>query len=239
MEYAGADWINKSLLHGENVIISDLGRDVADLLGEVFKGIYHLDFRALHRVNWADDYVICFVLSYTPLATYDFNLLTMLVFLCHHMAIRLEIYPVAPGRLEMQFHRRNRTGDQYHRHPRLQEAVDLFNKFVSIPETDPLPVNEIEDNFIHNKYGYCYYEIEQDKTPLIFNLYVYPQYRKQGHARKILEFVMNEIRQTGYTGMINIEVSPREDSISRESLAGFYSSLGLNLINCGQDGKNE
>ena len=68
------------------------------------------------------------------------------------------------------------------------------------------------ENFIHDKFGYCYYAIESDKIPIIFNLYVEPEYRKQGHARKYLQYVINEIRKTGYNGIIEIEVNPRDKS---------------------------
>ena len=89
--------------------------------------------------------------------------------------------------------------------------------------------SETED-FIHNKYGYCYYNIEPGKNPIIFNLYVHPQYRRKGHAKKLLRYVINEIRQTGYKDEIDIEVSPRENSISVEKLALFYKSMDLNII---------
>jgi len=48
----------------------------------------------------------------------------------------------------------------------------------------------INDDFIHNKFGYCYYEIEPGKNPIIFNLYVHPEYRRKGHAKQILEYVI-------------------------------------------------
>jgi GNAT superfamily N-acetyltransferase len=91
-------------------------------------------------------------------------------------------------------------------------------------------MSEITEDFIHNKYGYCYYEIESGKNPIIFNLFVNPQYRRQGHARWLLEYVINIIRGTGYIGKIDIEVAPREDSIQREQLAEFYISMGLNIL---------
>ena len=88
---------------------------------------------------------------------------------------------------------------------------------------------EINDDFIHNKFGYCYYEIESGKHPIIFNLFVNPQYRRQGHAKWLLHYVINEIRQTGYKGEIDIEAAPRENSIDREKLVIFYASMGLNV----------
>ena len=81
---------------------------------------------------------------------------------------------------------------------------------------------EINDDFIHNKYGYCYYEIEPGKNPIIFNLFVNPQYRRRGHAKWLLQYVINEIRKTGYNGEIGIEASPRENAIEKDKLSNFH-----------------
>ena len=86
------------------------------------------------------------------------------------------------------------------------------------------------ENFIHNKYGYCYYSVEPDSAALIYNLYVEPDYRRKGHAKDLIRFVVREIRESGYNAEIQIEVRPREDSIDTESLATFYKGMGLVLI---------
>lgn len=86
------------------------------------------------------------------------------------------------------------------------------------------------ENFFHDKYGYCYYSIEDSKSALIYNLYIEPEYRRLGHARRILQFVINEIRASGYTEEIEIEVAPRENSIDYGKLVLFYESLGLRKI---------
>jgi GNAT superfamily N-acetyltransferase len=91
-------------------------------------------------------------------------------------------------------------------------------------------MSEINTDFIQTKCGYCHFEIEEGKHPIIWNLYIHPQYRKQGHAKKLLQYVIKEIRDTGYIGEIDIEPDPREDSISYENLCKFYTDLGLNLI---------
>jgi ribosomal protein S18 acetylase RimI-like enzyme len=68
------------------------------------------------------------------------------------------------------------------------------------------------------------------KAPIIFNLYVYPKYRQHGHGRKLLQLVINEIRETGYQGSIRIESIPRENSITLENLIIFYKSMGLEIL---------
>lgn len=87
------------------------------------------------------------------------------------------------------------------------------------------------ENFFHDKYGYCYYSIEPNKPPVIYNLYTEPEYRRKGYARKHIQFVISEIRKTGYSGLIEIEVSPRENSIDVDDLVSFYKSMGLVVIN--------
>ena len=87
------------------------------------------------------------------------------------------------------------------------------------------------DNFFHDKYGYCYYSIPPNENALIYNLYTEPEYRRKGHARKHLQFVIEEIRKSGYTGIIDIKAYPREDSIEYEKLVSFYKSLELNVLN--------
>ncbi len=86
------------------------------------------------------------------------------------------------------------------------------------------------ENFIHNKYGYCYYEIDPVKNPIIYNLFVHPPYRRNGHARKLLQYVINEIKQTGHKGEIVIQASPKDNSIDIEKLANFYTSMGLKIL---------
>lgn len=95
---------------------------------------------------------------------------------------------------------------------------------------------EEHDNFFHDKHGYCYYSIEPGKKPVIFNLYVEPEYRRHGHARRILAYVIGEIRKAGYQGDIEIEVCPRENSILLGQLVAFYKMMGLEILMVGQDG---
>ena len=86
------------------------------------------------------------------------------------------------------------------------------------------------ENFIHNKYGYCYYSIESNNTAIIFNLYVEPGYRQKGHAKNLIHLVIGEIRKIGYTKEILIEAQPREDSISTKNLIAFYKEMGLKIL---------
>ena len=92
------------------------------------------------------------------------------------------------------------------------------------------------ENFFHDKHGYCYYSIELGKKAVIFNLYVNPEYRRHGHARKILTYVIGEIRKAGYQGGIGIEACPRENSILLDQLVAFYKTMGLEILLTGHNG---
>lgn len=84
------------------------------------------------------------------------------------------------------------------------------------------------ETYISTHYGYCYYDL---KNHLIYNLYVYPDYRNKGYAKRLLQYAINEIRQTGYTGEIYIQAEPREDSISKADLISFYKYMELTILN--------
>lgn len=92
-----------------------------------------------------------------------------------------------------------------------------------------------KEDFIHMKFGYCYYTTEKSdawKTgAVIYNLYVHPEYRRQGKSRKLLQYAINEIRESGYMGEIGIEATPRDDSISIDKLISFYKSMNLIVLN--------
>lgn len=123
-QYAGSNWIKRSLKKE----LSPLGENVADLLGDVFAGIYHLDYKALERVNWDDPDVILFTLSYHSMSTVDSDELTRLVILSHDRKLRLEIRAVAPKRLELVFHQRVREGVFYHMCPTIEEHLNTIRE---------------------------------------------------------------------------------------------------------------
>ncbi len=86
----------------------------------------------------------------------------------------------------------------------------------------------IKDDFVQTAYGYCFYNFE-GKNAFIYGLYVYPKHRRQGKARRLLVLVIDEIKATGYDGEIEIEVDPKENSITKEDLENFYRSMGLRV----------
>ena len=118
-DHSGADWVRDCLVHGE---LSELGQQVADLLGVVWRGIYHIDQKRLKEIDWQNPHYIRLRCP-SDLSTFDFDLLTRLVVLAHDMAVRIEVRPLSNRYLEILFHPRSREGDGMHRHPTMEEAV--------------------------------------------------------------------------------------------------------------------
>lgn len=128
MKYSGADWVER-----QGHTLSSIGRDVADLLGWLFQGIYHIE-HVVRKVEWNKEQLITVKIgNEANLATYDFNRLTMLVLICHHMAIRCEICPCNPSLLTLKFSRRQRSDDGFTKHPTIEESIVWFMKNCDIP----------------------------------------------------------------------------------------------------------
>lgn len=117
-KYSGADWLEVSW----QAPLSDLGREVADLLGQVWRGLYHLDFRKVHRADWSNAERVSLVIG-GDLSTWDFDLLTRLVVMCHDRCLRLEVCGCGPGLMRLSFFPRRRDGDMAKRHPTMEDAV--------------------------------------------------------------------------------------------------------------------
>ena len=75
---------------------------------------------------------------------------------------------------------------------------------------------------------YCNWSFEKDYVH-IYNLYVPPKLRGQGHAKKSLQQAINEIRKTGYLGKISIVANPKNNFINIRRLTLFYKNMGLEV----------
>lgn len=128
-KFAGLDWLKANQRVKE---ISPLGERVAELLGEWAGGIYHIN--DITQVEWANTYFIEVNLGYRNMATWDAADLTHLVFLAHWLCIRVEVAPKNRNTLRVLFHGREREGQIYKRHPRLDEAVERFKRGCSLAE---------------------------------------------------------------------------------------------------------
>jgi predicted GNAT family acetyltransferase len=106
-------------------------------------------------------------------------------------------------------------------------------------ENFKLSNNKNKEITVKSKIGYCKYIIEPNKyfvgygnkeLAVIWHLYIYPEYRKQGKAKEILKYIIDKIRNTGYKGDIGIQANPQENSISQRELEKFYKNLGLKIL---------
>ena len=123
MKYAGSDWVQNSLKKE----MSSLGVSVADLLGELYRGIYHLDSGHLNKVDWTDKRYMEILIG-RSLATYDSDDLTRLVFLAHQFCVRVQIEPCNFRYIKMSFSPRQRGGSIFTNHPAIDQALEQFQR---------------------------------------------------------------------------------------------------------------
>ncbi|MCD0155981.1 hypothetical protein [Deinococcus sp. 6GRE01] len=124
--YAGSEWLAANLTYEKKNAPSALGMRVADLLGELALGLYHLPKGALYSTNWSDTHHIEVSLEngYVTLCTVDSNFLTRLVFLAHDYGMRVEIRPRTFSHLTLMFWQRHlREGRTSERHPTAEQAL--------------------------------------------------------------------------------------------------------------------
>lgn len=88
MKYAGANWL---IQLGRLDRSSTLGIKVANVLGQVFSGIYHIDNTVLKKkVRWNDPSCVS-VTVYAGLASFDGDYLTRLALCCQAAGIEVSI----------------------------------------------------------------------------------------------------------------------------------------------------
>ena len=99
--YAGAGWLARQY---KDLEISKLGRDVADILGQVYSGLYHLDDRALFnkkRTDWANDSQIFVVVP----GRLQMTGIDTLIMYCTERKVYVEIEGAAPNYMRLRFYR--------------------------------------------------------------------------------------------------------------------------------------
>lgn len=120
----GAGWLKKAY---KLESMSPLGEAVADLLDDVFWGIYHVNSH-LHKTDWTNDHFIDVVLN-KELHTFDYDHLTRLVVLCHDRLLRMEITGRAPNFLTLTFHQRKvREGRMFDRMPTMEDHIEIIRR---------------------------------------------------------------------------------------------------------------
>ncbi len=128
MKYSGSDWLKNSY---SEKIFSSFGIEVADLLGQVWRGIYHMPASSLRKVNWSHPDFVEINIDKT-LATFDYSNLTELIVLCHDRMIRLEINPLNFRYLKIYFHKRKtREGDICRKMPTIEDHIKEIRNHLS------------------------------------------------------------------------------------------------------------
>ena len=126
MSYAGDyhwEWLKRQKI---DHVCSELGREVANILGYVGCGLYNAPIN-IHKIDWSDPYVIDVIWS-TPLSNWDRPELTLLWVECARRMIRVSIEGCAPHRLRLLFHKREmRHGGISKRLPDVEELVSLVD----------------------------------------------------------------------------------------------------------------
>jgi hypothetical protein len=136
----GSDWVAQRY----DVTLSPFGEEVANLLGELYDGIYHLPevtLKTLGKRDWSDERYISIVVPDDNYSTYDGSLLTRLVLLCHDRCIRCEVEAARNGFLRLVFSKRDRMEKGFSTyHPFLEETVANWRKEHIRPD-EPLNLN--------------------------------------------------------------------------------------------------
>lgn len=128
-KHRGADWV--AAYYG--VTPSKLGTAVANLLGHVYQGIYHLNTTSLGKVDWGCPHRVSVVIPDGGgyVSTVDYDVMTKLVVMCHDYMMRMEVTAAAPGWLRLNFTRRfhrNYEGAMNDYCPTIESHVGLIRK---------------------------------------------------------------------------------------------------------------
>lgn len=134
--YAGSEWISANAKTGSRPL-SALGINVADALGFVYRGIYHLPMGVLVSADWSNGRTVAVSVP-ADLCTWDGNELTRLVVVCHDLMLRMEVSPVGPYYLRLTFfQRRTRVGSIVDRLPTIEEHISMIRGYEILETVDP------------------------------------------------------------------------------------------------------
>lgn len=111
------EWIESAY----NVKCSDLGKQVANILGYVGRGIHNAPFKT-KKVDWANPQYIE-VNWGKSMANWDGCALTNLIIECHRRMIRVSIQPNMRTMKILFFQRNSRAGSMSERLPDIEEMV--------------------------------------------------------------------------------------------------------------------
>lgn len=116
--------------------LSPLGVDVANLLGDVWQGLYNIKTETLQLTEWDNDREIV-IFCPTSISTIDYNHLTALVVLSHYYLLRMEIVPSRRALLLIKFTKRQKEGNFMENCPKLSDHINqiVLSRFKGIPHS--------------------------------------------------------------------------------------------------------
>lgn len=128
-KFAGAEWVRR--VHPD-ANMSTLGALVADVIGQITRGIYHVS-QEIERVDWSNEGFIEWR-TRASFATFDGSHLTELVVLAHDLCLRVEIRPMSNSTVAVCFSpRSSRRGAVHARHPALEDHVQQIREGLALP----------------------------------------------------------------------------------------------------------
>ena len=107
----------------ESITIESAFEERAEaMLSRVFRGMHHV-----HGLKKQPRYWTC--IHNGDASTFDFNILTCLVFGAHEYCLRVSISNGGPRSLKIEIHPRNgREGEIWNRHPTIEQALEAWKK---------------------------------------------------------------------------------------------------------------
>ena len=128
-----ATWAGHQTLDSHGILYGELGKQVADLMGELYLGLYHVESKVLRNTDWQDPDFIEIRMWVPDMATWDGNFLTRFVVLCHERCIRGSITPTRKNYVQFLFHPREREGSTSRRHPTLEQHLERLGRSIGAP----------------------------------------------------------------------------------------------------------
>ena len=111
------EWIESAY----DVKCSEIGKQVANILGYVGRGIYNAPFNT-KKVDWT--HPICIEVNWgQSMANYDGCQLTNLIIECHRRKVRVSIQPNMRTLKIMFWQRSSRTGSMFERMPDIEDMI--------------------------------------------------------------------------------------------------------------------
>lgn len=127
----GREFLAKKGIHPEQEG-NEFGNIVADYLGEVFGGLYRLpeaNFHGDRKSEWYSPLGVCVMLGNRELSTYDYDLLTRLVFLSFDFGLRCAVVNGS-----------NKEGTKLiitpHTPPPLETTLDRYRSLYPVPTSE-------------------------------------------------------------------------------------------------------